>query len=112
MNEAILDIMDEIGTEVTFERIDESKEELKDGYSVETTTPIKFVRVVSIQPRSGVDLETEERGERERIEVDVIGEGSPLLIHDKFEYLGKKYEITNVQRWLGHFEAIAVEKEL
>lgn len=107
----MIDLLEAVGIEVTFERDDESKQKLKAGYYVPTTTPIKFTQLISIQPRSGVDLETEERGERERIELDVFGINPALRIHDKFQYLGKLHEITNVRRWPGHFEAIAVEKE-
>jgi len=108
----MIDLLEAVGEEVTFERVDESKQKLVDGFYVETTTPIKFTQLVSIQPRSGVDLEPEERGERERIELDVFGLNPALLIHDRFKYLGKLHEITNVQPWPGHFEAIAVEKEI
>ena len=107
----MIDLLEAVGTEITFERDDEGKQQLKAGYYVAATTPLKFTQLVSIQPRSGVDLESEERGERERIELDVFGVNPALLIHDRFQYLGKLHEITNVQRWPGHFEAIAVEKE-
>ena len=109
MNEAALDLLEEVGTEVTFSRIIEEKEQIEDGFYVSKTTPIEFVKLVTIQPRSGVDLETEERSERERIEFDVIGFGDPLQIHDKFKHLGKLHEINNVSRWPGHFEAISAE---
>lgn len=111
MIEATLDLIEEVGTEVTFERDNENQEQLEDGFYVRKGTLITFTRLVSIQPRSGVDLEPEERSERERIEFDVFGLGEPLRIHDRFQHLGKLHEITNVQRWPGHFEAIAVEKE-
>ena len=105
----MIDLLEAVGIEVTFERVDEGKEQIVDGFYVSKTTPIKFTKLVTIQPRSGFDLETEERGERERIEFDVIGLGDPLQIHDKFTHLGKKHEINNVRRWPGHFEAISAE---
>ena len=107
----MIDLLEAVGEEVAFERDNEGDQVLKDGYYVATTTPFKFTQVVSIQPRSGIDLEVEERSERERIEVDVYGFGPALRIHDRFIHLGKRHEITNVQPWPGHFEAIAVEKE-
>lgn len=107
----MIDLLEAVGIEIEFERVNEGKEELVEGFYVSKTTPIKFTKLVTIQPRSGVDLETEERSERERIEFDVIGFGAPLQIHDKFTHLGKKHEINNVRRWPGHFEAISVEIE-
>ncbi len=81
------------------------------GVFVEASAPDPFVVKAAIQPKTGIELLALDKGEREKIHLDVFTL-ERLEIHDEFSFGGKKYDIQNVHKFYKHFESIAVEKKI
>ena len=81
------------------------------GVFVEAAAPTPFVIKAAIQPKTGIELLALDKGEREKIHLDVFTL-VPLKLHDEFSFGGKKFDVQNVHKFYKHFESIAVEKRI